>query len=168
MGKKKKRLKQQEILRQQRLFEKLVDRKKITWDNYTYGIQRMDLLIISISSAGIYACLEFSKFLFEQNFCGFTISLFRFPAIVFILSIVSNLISQRTGYNSNRYDWMICNEKIECHGNIPSEIITQKIADLDCKAQRLSTITDRLNSISLYCLILGLGLLIGFYIYLTF
>ena len=38
--------------------ERIKDRQKLSAQGMFYSIQRMDLLIVSISGAGIYVCLE--------------------------------------------------------------------------------------------------------------
>jgi hypothetical protein len=38
--------------------EDIKERKKLAYEGMIYGLQRLDLLIITISGAGIYACLE--------------------------------------------------------------------------------------------------------------
>lgn len=84
------------------------ERKKIVWQNMFYSIQRIDLLIISVSGAGIYLCLESLKFMYSNKLpinCSLKVS-----AGFFVFSIATNFISQFISYQSNRYDYLNCSE----------------------------------------------------------
>jgi hypothetical protein len=143
-------------------------RKELAWGNLTYNLQRLDLLIISISGAGIYTSLELSKFLFEQKFCSHTLAKFKFPAIIFLMAIIFNLISQYTGYLSNKYEYLLCDEQIENHGFENDDFIKNEINRLDKNANISDRWTSALNLSSLILLIIGLIILIIFFFNITF
>lgn len=46
--------------------EQIKDRQKLSSQGLQYSIQRMDVLIVSISGGGIYVCLETLKFIQEH------------------------------------------------------------------------------------------------------
>jgi len=46
---------------------KAKERQKLSWDGLIYSIRRIDLLVNSISGAGIYICLETLKYLKENQ-----------------------------------------------------------------------------------------------------
>lgn len=148
-----------------RLSEKLNHRKQLTLDNINYSLHRLDLLIISISGAGIYACLETAKFIVEK---GKTIMFeIQFPTLLFVVAIVANLISQYTGYLSNKYDYCMCEKQINCKSEI-DELSKREIKNFDSKSQIFDNITNWLNIISLALLILGLIFLMIFFCNITF
>lgn len=149
---------------EKKLIEKLIHRKQLTLDNMNYSLHRLDLLIISISGAGVYTCLEFSKFMLEKD--KEISSAIQISTLLFVLSIVLNLISQYTGYLSNRYDYAMCEEKINC--NDDNDEINSKIESLDKKSQRFDDITSFLNITSLCLLILGLIFLCVYFFNITF
>lgn len=147
-----------------KLAKKLIHRKQLTLDNMNYSLHRLDLLIISISGAGVYACLETAKFMVEkQKEIEFAI---QFSTLLFIVSIIANLISQYTGYLSNRYDYSMCEAKINCKED--DELTNLEIKKLDKKSQNFDNMTNLLNIISLGLLIIGLIFLIIYFYNITF
>lgn len=79
--------------------ERAKEISKTAWEGVIYSIQRMDLLVISISGAGIYICLESLKFLFEKGTCACNCKMhnpfgLKLSALFFTLSIIQNFISQ--------------------------------------------------------------------------
>jgi len=149
-----------------KLSDKLNHRRQLTLDNMDYSLKRLDLLIISVSGAGIYACLETSKFLIEQK-KDFLVAI-AFPAILFLIAIIANLISQFTGYLSNKFDYYMCDKQIDCNGKKIDETSQEEINNLDGKSQLFDDITSHLNIASLALLIAGLFFLIVFYTNITF
>lgn len=141
--------------------DKYIHRKQLSLDNLNYGLHRLDLLIISISGAGIYACLETSKFLIEQK--KDLIIAIEIPAFLFIIAIIANLISQFTGVRSNKFDYSMCNKQIDCNGKLPVGLSKTEIDKLDKKSQRFDDITNYLNLASLALLIVGLIFLTNLY-----
>lgn len=84
------------------------ERQKIVWQNMFYSIQRIDLLIISVSGAGIYLCLESLKFMHTTGIpinCSIKVS-----AGFFVFAITTNFISQFISYQANKYDFLSCSE----------------------------------------------------------
>lgn len=154
--------------RKQKEREKLLETKKLNMENMTYSMQRLDLLIISISGAGVYATLEMSKFIIEKKFCFATISKFHIPAILFLLAIIANLLSQYTGYLSNLYDFYLCDEKIDCNGKNANDEQEKVFERLDKISSRYNTVTDLLNKGSLLLLVFGIICLGYFYSQLEF
>jgi hypothetical protein len=72
--------------------------------NYSfYSMQRIDLLIISVSGAGIYLCLEILKYIHDNKLSGHS-CYFKFIGLLFMLSIILNFISQWGSYYANIYD----------------------------------------------------------------
>jgi hypothetical protein len=65
-----------------------------------YATGRIDLLIVSISGAGIYIGFELIKFIITQDIDA-SFGVIKFALASFTLAIVVNFISQFFGYNSN-------------------------------------------------------------------
>ena len=71
----------------------------------------MDLLIVSLSSAGIYVCLETIKHL-SINETSIRLWL-KFSGVFFLFSIIINFFSQIFGYKANEKDFLMCQVEIE-------------------------------------------------------
>ena len=82
--------------------EDVNEQKKDAIEGWKYALQRMDLLIISISGAGVYVCLEAIKYSSEKNYQN--VWLIKIGGLLFVLGIVINFISQHTGKLSNKYE----------------------------------------------------------------
>lgn len=130
-----------------------------------YSLHRLDLLIISISGASVYACLETTKFLIEKDKA--IICAIHFPALLFVISIVANLLSQYSGYLSNKFDYKMCEKRMNCKDE-EEELTKKEIKRLDKKSQLYDDITSWLNISSLAFLILGLVFLMIFFYNITF
>lgn len=123
-----------------------------------YSIQRIDLLIISLSGAGIYACFELLKYidtdvvLTKYPEVG---TPFKWAGILFTLAIISNFISQWTSYKGSSIS--LESTKMEIHAEENNEKPNTKL--LDHKAKKLNEITDWLNLSSNFFMIAGLATL---------
>lgn len=143
--------------------------KYTEWTNYlistrektNYSIRRMDLLVISISSGGLYVFFETIKHLKTNKIEIDSHTLF-FSGIFFVLAIIINLLSQLSGYYSNNYE--------EKYINI--ELSKLKINDTSdsCEQNRydrlinlFDKLTNILNAISLMLLFTGLSYITYFY-----
>lgn len=151
------------MAKQKKILEGYIEIQKQNTENMTYSMQRLDLLIISLSGAGVYSTMELSKFLAEQHFCHIAISNFQFPALAYISAIIANLLSQYTGYKSNDFDFQHCNEKIKANKRKQGSTDWLKILKLDKKSYIFDKITHILNFLSLLLLIAGMILTVFFY-----
>jgi hypothetical protein len=136
------------------------DRKQMAWQGWLYAVQRIDLLIISISGAGVYVCLETLKY-HKQDPLDFILSI-KAAGLCFVVAMVVNLISQFTGKSANKFDMRMCQAKID-DAESPSEETKRLIAVNDCKADTYSKCTDILNLSSLLIMFSGLITLITFF-----
>ncbi len=137
------------------------DRRKDLFEMWFYSVQRMDLLIISISGAGVYVILETLKYSFEN--CLGDLWLIKLSGGLFILSIVVNFISQYTGKKANHYDLLYCDELIKCDGN-PNADEKEKIEKYDLESEDYSNKTKTVNGISMILMFIGLVFLMGFFL----
>jgi len=72
--------------------------------NKLYAIKRIDIVLITLSSAGIYFNFEFFKFIQEYNKVIDCKSCVLIPSLFFSSTIVLNIISHWTGYFANKYE----------------------------------------------------------------
>lgn len=124
-----------------------------------YSIQRMDLLIIAICGAGIYIFFEtIREFKPESgelimNNAGVLI----LSGIAFLLGILSNFISQWTGYLANTYEENYCNLRLsELRGD---KIKEKKLNKLDEDIKFYNNWTKSLNMLSIIIMFIGVTLL---------
>lgn len=140
--------------------ERLLNHQAETRNRKFYAIQRIDLLVISISGAGIYVIFETLKYSLEKNSC-LNLTLLKFAGLLFVLSIISNFLSQWSGYNANKLDikkteFLIDIEKGE-------EVKDKSINNIQIKINQSNTYTKWLNFISTGIMIVGIVLLTLFY-----
>jgi len=75
-----------------------------TRERANYSIRRMDLLLISICGAGIYIIFETLKEIKNKTLIVDNSQLLKYAGLIFLIAIISNFISQLTGYYANRYE----------------------------------------------------------------
>ena len=141
------------------------DRQKLSWEGIFYSIQRIDLLIVSICSAGIYISLETLKFLSVNNQ---EVSYFlKVAGLLFVFGVISNFVSQLFGLKSNEKDFLMCQVKIDCEGSKESANDIKEYDDYEKSSKNFSKWTLRLNYTSLAFLSFGLFTLL-LYFFITF
>jgi hypothetical protein len=98
--------------------EKLKEYQKHVDDTKAYSIQRFDIIIILVSTSGIYVILNFIDSILQAKtklHC-FSVELVLFflklSVNLFIIGIVSNLISQRVAWQSSALHRNITERKI--------------------------------------------------------
>lgn len=143
--------------------DRIKERQKLSWQGVFYSIQRIDLLIVSISGAGIYVCLETLKYMHENSI--YNNALIKISGFFFLVGIAFNFISQVYGRKSNYYDFLWCEEKLDCN-NTPDEDQKIKIKELDYKSDFYSKKTDSLTNISIGLMFLGLIFLMVYFFFI--
>lgn len=138
--------------------ETLEARHKHAVEGWIYSIERMDLLIISISSAGVYVTLEALKYSLEHQLLN-TATL-KFVGTAFIIAIILNIGSQFTGRKSNYYCIKACKEKLKQLELGQDELYS----DFQTNADQYDTITHYLNNTSIIVMLLALSCLIGYFV----
>jgi hypothetical protein len=138
------------------------ERKKLSNQYWHYSIQRIDLLVISISGAGIYVILESFKFFYDKKICCCDYIFLKISGFLFIASIIVNLLSQLTGKKANEYDVKWCDANMNKTENPDNNSIFE-IASLDAKAHLNSKWTDYLNKLSIISMSIGLLTLVYFF-----
>ncbi len=143
--------------------QELKDRKQLSWQGMFYGLQRLDVLIITISGAGIYLCLETLKYLTDK--CLEVHWVVKLSGGLFLLAMIINILSQLTGSKSNEFDYLMCEEEIK-NREKPSEKSKKLIKVYDEKSERLNNITTYLNYASVVGLFLGLICIMIYFIFI--
>jgi len=133
------------------------EHRKNSFTMWSYAIQRIDLLIVAISGAGIYVVLEALKYSLEHKLQN---SLFlKFCGVVFLIALIVNFISQWTGEQANEHEIKFADEKLDDKED--SAKIEASIAD------KWSGATIVLNITSALSMFLALVLLVT-YFFITF
>ncbi|WP_281980264.1 hypothetical protein [Tenacibaculum mesophilum] len=139
------------------------DRQKLSWEGMFYSIQRIDLLIVSISGAGIYVCLETIKYL-SDKYQDISL-LIRISGAFFLFGIIINFFSQVFGYKTNQQDFLMCQSQIEA-GKKVSEEEQSQINKYDENSEKYSKLTDIFNYISIGFMSMGLILMMIYFLFI--
>ena len=142
--------------------QRLLKHQDNTLANKSYAIQRFDLLIISISGAGLYLIFELFKFI-HMNKSGLTIQnsmWLKIAGIAFTLSIIVNFFSQWSGLKANSFEERWVNRQITIQTG--GEVDEKEIKKMDKNSQRFTTITNVFNNVSTLLMIAGLVILASF------
>ena len=140
--------------------DRLRDRQNRSWDGVFYSVQRIDLLIVSISGAGIYVCLETLKYLNKENLD--TSLLIKISGGILLGAILINFISQILGKKSNLNDYLMCEVKLDSSEKISDKDKTD-IEEYDRKAGYYDKATNIFNILSTVLMFIGLTLLLAYF-----
>jgi hypothetical protein len=135
--------------------EKYKERKQMSWQGWFYAVQRIDLLIISISGASVYVILETLKYSSTNHLSNLWV--IKSSGVLFVLCIVVNFISQFTGKKANELDIRYCEANIE----EKEQAIIQKY---DCLSNVYTGWTNGLNLTSLIIMFVALAALITYFL----
>lgn len=142
---------------------RIKDRQKLSWEGMFYSIQRIDLLIVLISGAGIYVCLETIKYLSDKNLeINYIV---KISGALFLFSIMINFLSQIFGYKSNEKDFLMCQTEIDAGKNI-SEKEKKEIKKYDKSSERYSILTNRFNYTSIFFMFGGLIVIMYYFLFI--
>ncbi len=134
--------------------ERYKKRESMSWENMFYSTQRIDLLVIAISGAGIYVCLELFKFNIEEKL-GIPTWSIKTTGGFMILAIISNFISQVFGYKTNFYDYLMCDSAGKNKKDFEK---------YDSLSDKFSGLVDVFNWISYISMFIGLILMVIYFI----
>ena len=139
------------------------ERQKLSWEGMFYSMQRIDLLILSISGAGIYVCLESIKYLTDNKID--INHLIRLSGSSFLITIILNFLSQISGNKSNEQDYLMCQARIEA-GEEVNEEQKEQINFYDRKSDCYNKITTCLNYSSILFMFLGLIFIMCYFLFI--
>lgn len=129
----------------------LRERKKLIWDSLFYSHQRMDLLIITISGAGLYAISEVCKYLLEQKIP--VTNFLKIAAALFVLSIIMNFLSQFFSAKTHHKDY--CSTILQLEETRTPEQDAELVRYSD-ESQEHNKTTHKLNVASMWLMFSGL------------
>jgi hypothetical protein len=128
-----------------------------TRERTNYSIRRMDLLIISICGAGIYIIFEtlreFKTGMVEIDNSTLLLSC----GLCFLVAIISNFISQKTGYYSNDNEEKFISLELKKIQGKSIDNCEQK--GYNIKVEKFNKVTNVLNITSIFFMLAGLVLL---------
>ena len=128
-----------------------------TRERTNYSIRRMDLLIISICGAGIYIIFETLREFKTGKVIIDNSTLLLICGLCFLIAIISNFISQKTGfYSNNNEEKFISLELKKIQGKI---IDSCEQEEYDRNVIRFNRVTNFLNVTSIFLMLIGLVLL---------
>lgn len=142
---------------------KVLERQKLAWEGLFYSVQRIDLLIVSISGAGIYVCLESVKYLTEIKIPIH--HLIKISGLLFLLAVTVNFLSQVYGKKSNEQDYLMCDAKIDA-GEKVNKTEKERINYHDEQAEKYTKITNALNATSMYLMFGGLATILIYFLFI--
>lgn len=147
----------------------MVDPKKIErWEKHQtgalerkfYSIQRIDLLIITISGACIYIVFQILQFLQSSDAHCINPStiLLKVSAIFSVLAIVVNFLSQISGYHANKNEAHYANGFIK--QLIADKMHKSALEKFDKKSKCYSKLTNMANIVSAIFMAIGILILV--------
>jgi hypothetical protein len=142
--------------------DRLLKHQEHTKEYKIYSIKRIDLLIVSISSAGIYVVFETFKFFAKESTLNPNLSAIKVSGVLFVFSIVLNFISQFTANSANEYE--VDSTEMEIQKAKGDKVDECKLKKIDRLVKRYNRWTGRLNTTSTSLMIGGLGILTVFYL----
>jgi len=131
-----------------------------TRERTNYSIRRMDLLIISISGAGIYIIFETLREFKTGQVNIENSTLLLICGMCFLTAIISNFISQKTGFYSNNNEEKFINLELKKIQGKKIDIGNQEKYDENVK--KFNKVTNVLNITSIFLMLIGLVLLAVF------
>jgi hypothetical protein len=143
--------------------DRIRDRQNRSWDGMFYSNQRLDLLIVSISGAGIYVCLETIKYL-SDKFQDINL-LISISGGLFLFGIITNFISQIANYQSNYDGYLMCDYKLDNDEN-KSDFNEDKIKHHKSKSEKYSKRTGIFNYISAGFMLFGLFFMMFYFLFI--
>jgi|SRR6185295_2205876 len=138
--------------------KRLIKHKERSNNNKFYAIKRIDLLTISISTAGIYAIFELYKYA-NDKLCIDSVDSFviKSAGVAFVFSILTNFISQWTGHTANGLEAESAELQIsEEKGDVINQV---KLTSIKKKIESYNGLTTTLNTIATLAMIIGIILL---------
>jgi hypothetical protein len=139
--------------------EFLRDQRHRILDAWMYSVQRIDLLIISISGGGIYVCLKTLEYIGLHN--GNNACIIKIAGLFFVVGIVLNFVSQFLSLKM--HEWDSYSNYLQLEENEEKE---KEIDLYDKKVNKMNIIVVFLNYFSSGIMLAGL-ILIAYY-FLTF
>lgn len=124
-----------------------------------YSSDRFDILIITISSTALVTTIGFARY-FLGEIENVNTNLLKVGWLLFVITIISNLLSQLSAYYSHIYDVKATTNLIRIEREKEPKGNKEKIETI---CNRLSSLTTYLNHASLATLIVGIIVIVLFF-----
>lgn len=124
-----------------------------------YSSDRFDILIVTISSTALVTTIGFAKY-FLSEIENVNTNLLKVGWLLFVITVISNLLSQLSAYYSHIYDAKATNNLIRIERQKEPKGNKEKIEAI---CNRLSCLTTFLNHLSLVTLIAGIIIIVLFF-----
>lgn len=124
-----------------------------------YSADRFDILLISLSSTALVLSIGFVNNVISDLKAVDT-SLLKTSWLLFVVTLISNLLSQVSGYYAHVYDIKVTRNLIRAERG-KNQKGNQELYEIYCSI--LNKITIVLNGISLLCLITGIITIVSFF-----
>ncbi len=140
--------------------DRFINHKERSSNNVSYSIGRIDLMIISISGAGIYIIFETLRFLIE-NSIEMNLALIKLAGCSFAVAIVVNFASQWFAYWANKEEENWTEEIIREISKHP-EFNQQLMDQHEATSSKLGRIVRILNVSATVAMLFGMVILVVF------
>lgn len=144
-----------------RYLSKLEKHIELANESLKYSSDRFDILIISLSSSALVLTIGFVKDIIP-NLDEINASLLKISWLMFLIALVTNLVSQVSGYYANKYDIKVTKNLIRKERG---KLVKGDQDKLDIICSRLNKMTTILNGSSLVLLISGIVTSVVFFYY---
>jgi hypothetical protein len=149
----------------QNYIDRLLKHQEQTKEKEFYGVKRIDVLIVSLSGAGIYIIFEMLKFFKEQDIVEkYNLCPLKVAGVLFAISIFLNFISQWTGYYANRFESDSTEITIQKEKKKPFSQVA--LNSTDANVTLFNRLTDVLNVSSTGCMLIGIIILTFFTLFI--
>lgn len=148
--------------------EIIIEKRKNAVQGWAYSIERIDLLIISISGGGVYVIFETLKFFRTAvpRVDPPNLIYLKLSGGLFIVSIILNIVSQFTGKKSNQEYIKACDADIDLKKPANKNDIKLKAKSDDHKywARLYTRATNALNNLSTFTMLAALVILLVYFV----
>jgi hypothetical protein len=148
--------------------QRLLKHHEYVMENKSYSVSRFDILVISISSGGLYVIFETLKFYRDAAQYGKTYSsdLLNITGLVFTVSIILNFFSQWTAFRANKNEEKWVNLEIRREKKVKNaqkdeaDLNEQELSDEYTRwSTRYNKVTGFLNVLSAVVMLAGIVML---------
>lgn len=146
--------------------KRLLTHLETTKERKFYAIQRIDILLISISGAGVYIIFEELKFIKSQiPPIPYNDSMIELSGVLLTVGILLNILSQWSGHRANKFEIECTEHSIsqEKGDQVPKNVVDS----VRKKVAIYNSLTANLNTYSTLFIIGGI-LLLTYFNLLTF
>ena len=136
--------------------QRLLKHHERTLSTKSYSVQRFDILIVTVSGAGLYVVFEILKYLKTNTIEWDTIWL-KIAGLSFTASVILNFVSQWSCFNATKNEERWVNREIQKESG--AKVDESETKKLDKRVRSFNKLTSILNICSGILLFIGIGIL---------